>query len=121
MGNFMDVLSESATKGEHTCYNYLKTIFTTKTNCYCYMEPQIGDKRPDFLLLSPEFGIVIIEAVRIAGVLTVFAFLILPASISALFTTRWKHRMLVGLISGVVAAFLGLHFSISLDLTASPY
>jgi len=73
----------------------------------------------DFLFYF-SFGIVIIEAVRIAGVLTVFAFLILPASISALFSTRWKHRMLIGLSSGVVAAFLGLHFSISLDLTASP-
>ncbi len=73
----------------------------------------------DFLFYFT-FGIVIIESVRIAGVLTVFAFLILPASISALFTSRWRHRMLIGLASGTMAALLGLHFSITLDLTASP-
>lgn len=73
----------------------------------------------DFLFYFT-FGIVIIEAVKIAGVLTVFAFLILPASISALFSTRWDHRMGIGLASGLVASLLGLHFSLTLDLTASP-
>jgi len=76
-------------------------------------------KQWDFLFYF-SFGMVIIEAVRIAGVLTVFAFLILPASISALFSKRWDHRILIGLISGLLAALLGLHFSIIMDLTASP-
>ncbi len=62
----------------------------------------------------------IIESVKIAGVLTVFAFLILPASISALFSTRWRPRIIIGLVSGFLAAILGLHFSLTLDLTASP-
>ena len=73
----------------------------------------------DFLFYFT-FGIVIIEAVRIAGVLTVFAFLILPASISALFSTQWDKRILVGLASGIVATISGLYFSVTLDLTASP-
>lgn len=72
----------------------------------------------DFLFYF-SFGIMIIESVRIAGVLTVFAFLILPASISALFSTQWRQRIVIGLMSGVLAAILGLYFSISLDLTAS--
>lgn len=73
----------------------------------------------DFLFYF-SFGIVIIEAVKIAGVLAVFAFLILPASISALYSTQWSNRIMIGLASGVVATLLGLHFSITLDLTASP-
>ena len=73
----------------------------------------------DFLFYFT-FGIVIIEAVRIAGILTVFAFLILPASISALFSTRWDKRILLGLISGIVATISGLYLSVTLDLTASP-
>jgi zinc/manganese transport system permease protein len=73
----------------------------------------------DFLFYST-FGIMIIESVRIAGVLTVFAFLILPASISALFSTRWRSRILIGLVSGLFATMIGLYLSISLDLTASP-
>ena len=73
----------------------------------------------DFLFYF-SFGIVIIEAVQIAGVLTVFAFLILPASISALFSTHWRNRIIIGLVSGLIATLLGLYFSITLDLTASP-
>ena len=73
----------------------------------------------DFLFYST-FGIMIIESVRIAGVLTVFAFLILPASISALFSTQWRQRIYIGLVSGLLATILGLHFSLTLDLTASP-
>ncbi len=73
----------------------------------------------DFLFYL-SFGIMIIESVKIAGVLTVFAFLILPASISALFATQWRRRILIGLLAGLLAAVLGLHFSLRLDLTASP-
>jgi zinc/manganese transport system permease protein len=73
----------------------------------------------DFLFYFT-FGIVIIEAIRIAGVLTVFAFLILPASLSALFSTRWDRRILIGLASGVVATLSGLSLSVALDVTASP-
>jgi zinc/manganese transport system permease protein len=73
----------------------------------------------DFLFYS-SFGIMIIESVKIAGVLTVFAFLILPASISALFSTQWRNRIIIGLVSGLIATMLGLHFSLTLDLTASP-
>ena len=62
----------------------------------------------------------IIEAIRVAGVLTVFAFLILPASISALFAVQWRQRILIGLGSGILATLIGLHLSITLDVSASP-
>jgi zinc/manganese transport system permease protein len=102
-------------------FHYLFRKKFTKLSEFHHGDSEAPDNQRlwDFLFYF-SFGIVIIEAVRIAGVLTVFAFLILPASISALFSTSWKHRMLIGLISGIIAAFLGLHFSISLDLTASP-
>ncbi|MEN8227782.1 MAG: metal ABC transporter permease [Bacteroidota bacterium] len=73
----------------------------------------------DFLFYF-SFGIMIIESVRIAGVLTVFAFLILPASISAFFAVQWRARVFIGLVSGLIASILGLYFSLTLDLTASP-
>ncbi len=73
----------------------------------------------DFLFFFT-LGITIIESVRIAGVLTVFAFLILPASISVLFSTQWRNRIIIGLVTGIFAAIAGLYFSLSLDLTASP-
>ncbi len=73
----------------------------------------------DFLFYFT-FGIVIIEAVNVAGILTVFAFLIFPASISALFSARWNTRIVIGLAVGSVAALAGLYLSIRLDITASP-
>lgn len=73
----------------------------------------------DFLFYFT-FGIVIIEAIRVAGVLTVFAFLILPASISALFSIHWRQRILIGLGSGIIAALVGLYVSITLDVSVSP-
>jgi len=94
--------------------------FTRLTACYQGLaEPIKKRKLWDFLFYAT-FGIMIIESVRIAGVLTVFAFLILPASVSALFATRWRNRILIGLLSGLIASVLGLHFSLTLDLTASP-
>ncbi len=87
-----------------------------------YMGKSLTDKKNrkwDFLFYF-SFGIMIIESVRIAGVLTVFAFLIIPASISAFFSIQWRTRIIIGLVSGLIAAVLGLHFSLTLDLTASP-
>jgi zinc/manganese transport system permease protein len=73
----------------------------------------------DFLFYFT-FGIVIIEAIRVAGVLTVFAFLILPASISALFAVQWRQRILIGLGAGILAALVGLYLSITMDVSVSP-
>ena len=94
--------------------------FTQLTDSY--QDKALPGKRRklwDFLFYAT-FGVMIIESVRIAGVLTVFAFLIIPASISALFSTRWRSRIVIGLVSGLIATLLGLHFSLTLDLTASP-
>jgi len=94
--------------------------FIQLTDFYTGKSQSIKNRKLWDFLFFFSFGIMIIESVKIAGVLTVFAFLILPASISALFTTQWRQRILIGLFAGVIASVLGLHFSIILDLTASP-
>lgn len=73
----------------------------------------------DFLFYFT-FGIVIIEAVEIAGILTVFAFLILPASFSLLFSHSWRTRIVIGIILGVIVSFLGLCISWTMDVPCSP-
>ena len=89
-------------------------------------EHYLSDKKPidhfkrwDFLFYF-SFSIVIIEAIHIGGILTIFAFLILPASVSTLFSTRWDYRIMYGLISGIIATFAGLYLSWTLDVTSSP-
>jgi len=94
--------------------------FIRLTDCYQGHVAQVNNRKLWDFLFYATFGIMIIESVRIAGVLTVFAFLILPASISAMFASDWKNRILSGLLSGLIAAVFGLHFSLTLDLTASP-
>ena len=82
-------------------------------------KPMTHYKKWDFLFYFT-FSIIIIEAIHIGGILTIFAFLILPASISALFAKRWDRRILYGLMSGITAAFIGLQLSWTLDVTSSP-
>jgi zinc/manganese transport system permease protein len=99
---------------------YFRKQFTQLSDYYQGSSPPPDKQKMWDFLFYLSFGIMIIESVRIAGVLTIFAFLILPASISAFFSSGWRQRILIGLASGLVATILGLHFSLALDLTASP-
>jgi len=60
-------------------------------------------------------GIAITVAVRIAGVVVVFAFLIIPATTSALFSTSWGIRMIIACVTCTVASAAGLLFSYYLE------
>jgi len=62
-------------------------------------------------------GIVITVAVRIIGVVVVFAFLIIPATTSALFSSRWGTRMLIAWSVAVIASIGGLLFGYYLDFS----
>ncbi len=73
----------------------------------------------DFLFYF-SFGIVIVEAVNVGGILTIFAFLIIPASISALFSQNWSSRIMIGLIVGGISTILGLYLSWTMDIPSSP-
>jgi zinc/manganese transport system permease protein len=73
----------------------------------------------DFLFYF-SFGIVIVEAVSLGGILTIFAFLIIPASISALFSSRWSARIFIGLGVGGLATISGLYLSWMMDVPSSP-
>ena len=63
-------------------------------------------------------GIVITVAVRLAGVVVVFCFLIIPATISALFSDRWALRLMITWAAGAVGSILGLAFCHRWDFSA---
>ena len=69
----------------------------------------------DFLFYAL-FGIVITISVQLAGVLLVFSYLIVPAVITRLWSTRLPARLLAGWLVAAVASALGLWASWSLDL-----
>ncbi len=66
------------------------------------------------------FGLVVVEAVSMAGILTVFAFLILPASLTAFISGGWAKKLVFGWMAGILASFIGLLLSLKLDVPSAP-
>jgi len=62
------------------------------------------------------FGLVVTSSVRVAGVLLVFSYLIVPAVVGAWLTTSLGRRLLIGWTVGVVVSALGLAVSYLADL-----
>jgi zinc/manganese transport system permease protein len=94
--------------------------FLALTESFHEQEP--GIKRPGLwgFLFYFSFGLVVVEAVKIAGILTVFAFLILPASLAVILKGNWTTKLIVGWLSGIAASFAGLMFSLRLDVPSAP-
>jgi zinc/manganese transport system permease protein len=62
------------------------------------------------------FGIVVTSSVRIAGVLLVFSYLIVPAAVAALLTTSVPARLLIGWGVSALVSAAGLWASFAWDL-----
>jgi zinc/manganese transport system permease protein len=73
----------------------------------------------DFLFYL-SFGTAMVFAVQIAGILMVFAFLIIPASISAIISTNWLSRIVIAWAMGMVVCLAGLILSWNYDLQCGP-
>lgn len=69
----------------------------------------------DFLFYL-SFGLVVTGSVRLVGVLLVFAFLVVPAVVSLLFSNELKTRLALGWGVGGTSSALGLWASYQLDL-----
>ena len=65
-------------------------------------------------------GVVITLAVRVSGVVTVFSFLIIPATISALFSTNWSLRIFIAWAAASLASLGGLLFAYFCDFSVGP-
>jgi len=58
--------------------------------------------------------------VPIAGVLLAYAFLMIPAAIAAMFTTKWAGAVVLGWSAGFAACMLGLGSSYVFDFPYGP-
>jgi len=94
--------------------------FVNLTKYYLSGESTISNPKFWDFLFYFSFGIVIVEAVAIGGILTIFAFLIIPASISALLAKKWMSRILIGFLVGGIATISGLYLSWVMDVPSSP-
>lgn len=75
----------------------------------------------DFLFYAT-FGFVITFSTRVAGVLLVFVFLVAPAILAVMITTRFSRQLLVGWGSGTLVTVVGLYLSAhpDIDLPSGP-
>ena len=62
------------------------------------------------------FGLVVTSSVAIAGVLLVFSFLIIPATIGVMFADSLPRQLAIGWISGTLVSAAGLAASFAFDL-----
>ncbi|MFQ6613187.1 MAG: metal ABC transporter permease, partial [Fidelibacterota bacterium] len=69
----------------------------------------------DFLFYV-SFGFVVTNSVKIAGVLLVFSFLIIPTVAAMLFRQTVRSRLIFGLLFSMIGSFLGVFGSIVLDI-----
>jgi hypothetical protein len=61
MTSFIGAPGPAATRGEKALYQRIKLAFDNEPGMYCYVEPAIGDDRPDLVLMDPRFGAVVFE------------------------------------------------------------
>jgi zinc/manganese transport system permease protein len=73
----------------------------------------------DFLFYAA-FAVVVTSSVAIAGVLLVFALLVIPPVTALFLTTRGATRLAAGWIIAVVGSLAGVVASVALDLPAGP-
>src|SRR5712664_4241993 len=66
------------------------------------------------------FALVVTSSVRIAGVLLVFSYLIVPAAIAGLFAAGVRGRLLIAWALGAALSAAGLHASWTWDLPTGP-
>ncbi len=62
------------------------------------------------------FGVVVTSSVRMAGVLLVFSYLVVPAAVGALLTASVTGRLVIGWALGFLVSVLGLYASYAWDL-----
>ena len=68
------------------------------------------------LVFYASLGVVVTSSVALAGVLLVFAFLIIPAAIGVLWADRAAAQLAIGWAAGAVASAAGLALSYAADL-----
>lgn len=73
----------------------------------------------EFLFFAT-FAVVLVKSVRMAGILQVFSFLVIPALIGRLFTLKPFKILMIGGIFGVLITVAGIALSYRLDVPTVP-
>lgn len=80
----------------------------------------IGQTRIYDLVFYITFGIVIVKSVPVMGIFLVFILLIGPASISRIFISSWRQRIIWSWIIGSAGSLAGIYISYALNISNGP-
>ncbi len=83
-------------------------------------EDSIRSARLYDLVFYVTFGIVIVKSVPVMGIFLVFILLIGPASISRIFVSSWKGRLIWSWVIGAVSSMAGIYISYLLNISNGP-
>jgi zinc/manganese transport system permease protein len=72
------------------------------------------------VLFFASFAIVLVKSVRMAGILQVFSFLVIPALIGRLFFREPSKVLMTGWLVGVLVSIGGIFLSFRLDIPTAP-
>ena len=72
------------------------------------------------LVFYATFGLIVTSSVKVAGVLLVFAFLIIPAVAATLAAQSVRRRLLFAWLFGITGCVAGLELSMRLDWSSGP-
>jgi len=95
-------------------YFYRKKFLIISIDINKAKKQNLSIKWWDFLFYA-SFGIVVTSSVEIAGVLLVFAFLIVPAVCAMILSDTLKTRLIIGWGMGLLGSIIGLYFSAAFD------
>ena len=73
----------------------------------------------EFLFFA-SFAIVLVKSVRMAGILQVFSFLVVPALIGRLFSRKPFTVLMIGWLLGVMVSICGIALSYKFDIPTAP-
>ena len=73
----------------------------------------------DFLFYAT-FGLMVTQSVKMAGVLVVFSYLIIPAVCASMFSERFDRRLILAWGIALAASVIGLTFSALKDMPTGP-
>ncbi len=93
--------------------------FILRRQFYALTFEKNGNFLMEFLFFA-SFAIVLVKSVKIAGILQVFSFLVIPALIGRLFFRQQTRVLMVGWLVGVLVSVLGIFLSYRLDLPTAP-
>lgn len=105
----------------YTVLALLHTVFFRRFHALSFT-PARGGRALFFweFLFFASFALVITLGVDLAGVLLVFAYLIIPAFSASLLTDAFRRRLPIGVLLGLAGSALGLWLSFLVDLPTGP-